>query len=109
MSLFTFGLMLSNVKIKREYLSKDLLAVILFKNILHPIIAVLVGFYIFHLDRYWLYSLVIAASAPTAFLVYFIAKQFAIETRAVRLIVSISSVISMLTLIFIIIIFKIYN
>lgn len=109
MSLFTFGLMLSSVKIKLEYLSKDLLTIIFFKNILHPVIAVLIGLYVFNLDGYWLYSLIIAASAPTAFLVYFIAKQFAIEARAVKLIVSLSSVLSMLTLIFIILIFKMHS
>lgn len=107
MSLFTFGLILSNVKIKRENIHKDILAIVLMKNILHPIIAFIVGNYVFSLDRYWLYSLVIAASAPTAFMVYFIAKQFSIETRSVRLMVSMSSLFSLFTLVFIIMIFNI--
>lgn len=107
MSLFTFGLILSNVKIKRENIHKDILAIVLMKNILHPIIAFIVGNYVFSLDRYWLYSLVIAASAPTAFMVYFIAKQFSIETRSVKLMVSMSSLFSLVTLVFIIMIFNI--
>lgn len=109
MSLFTFGLILNKVKIKREYISKELLVIVFIKNILHPIIAAFVGSYIFKLDKYWLYSLVIAASAPTAFMVYFIAKQFSIEAKTIRIIVSISSILSLFTLFFIILMFRVSN
>ncbi len=96
LSLFTFGLTLSNLN--RQGLNKDLFFIILTKNILHPLIAVLIGFYIFNLEQYWLYSLIIATSAPTAFIVYLIAKQFSTHENLVKLVITISSIISLISL-----------
>ncbi len=101
MALFTFGLTLSHVPIKKEHWNKDLLSMLLAKNILHPLIAFLVGHYIFCLEKYWLNALVIAASAPTAFVVTLIARQFAIDTYFVRIMVALSSMISLVFLVFI--------
>ncbi|KIE06149.1 hypothetical protein NF27_BK00700 [Candidatus Jidaibacter acanthamoeba] len=101
MALFTFGLSLGSVKISKYVLKKELIFIIFTKNILHPIAAFLVGCYVFHLDRYWFYSLIITASAPTAFVVYLIAKQFSIEQEKIKMIVALSSIISLITLTFI--------
>ncbi|MDC0348931.1 hypothetical protein OAN21_00790, partial [Alphaproteobacteria bacterium] len=51
------------------------------------------------LEGYWLNSLVIAASAPTAFLVYLISKQFSTEEELVKKTIALSSVVAMISLI----------
>lgn len=101
LALFTFGLTISSIKIQRHHLNKELFIVLLIKNLLHPLIAMLIAYYIFHLDQYWLYSLIIAASAPTAFMVYLIAKQFATDSHFVKIVVTASSIISLVVLIII--------
>lgn len=106
LALFTFGLVLSTIKLEAEHLTKDLWFIVGMKNIAHPVVAILVGYYLFNLDQYWLYSLIISASAPTAFLVYFTASQFAIEARFIKLIVSLTSILSLVSLIIIILAFR---
>lgn len=97
-ALFTFGLTLSDIKIKKKDFDKSLLLIVFIKNIAHPLIAFFIGNYIFNLDTYWLCSLVIAASAPTAFVVYLIAKQFSTEVDLVKRVVAVSSIISLISL-----------
>jgi malonate transporter len=101
LALFTFGLTLSNIKINRNNLDKELFFVLLTKNILHPLIATVIAFYIFTLEKYWLYSLIITGSAPTAFMVYLIAKQFSTDAHFVKVVVTTSSVVSLISLLFI--------
>lgn len=101
LALFTFGLTLGDIKINKESMTKDLLMMLLIKNILHPIVAFGVGKYLLNLEPYWLKSLIIITSSPPAFLVYLIAKQFAIETILIKRLVAISSIISLITLVII--------
>lgn len=101
MALFIFGLSMSHTKMNQNIISIDLIFIILSKNILHPLIAFILGNYLFQLDKYWLSSMVIAASAPTAFVVYIIAKQYSTEPLFVKRIVAISSIISLILLVFI--------
>lgn len=99
LSLFTFGL---NIRgFSKKAFDKDLLLVILTKNILHPIVAFSIGNYIFHLERYWLYSIVIIASSPTAFVVYLFSKQYSIEKNLIKKVMTVSAIVSLLSLIFI--------
>jgi predicted permease len=98
LSLFLLGLNLSHVKINREQLNKDLLFVILAKNVLHPVAAILCASYIFHLEGYWFNAMVIASSAPTAFVVYLLAKQFSVDAHFVKITVAISSIVSLMLL-----------
>ncbi len=100
-ALFTFGLTLGNIKMSQETLNKDLLFMVLAKNIFHPVIAYLIGNYVFHLNTYWLSSLVIATSAPTAYVIYLIAKQFYVDPHAIKIIIAISSIVSLISLILI--------
>jgi hypothetical protein len=100
-ALFTFGLTLGSIKINKNNIDRSLVLIILIKNILHPIVAFCIGNYILHLETYWLYSLVIASSAPTAFIVYWIAKQFAIEQDLIKIVVAISAIVSIFTLVII--------
>lgn len=100
-ALFTFGLTLGSFKIVKTDFNKELFFIIFLKNILHPVVSFLIGRYIFGLVEYWLYSLIIATSAPTAFVVYLIAKQFSIEPDLVKRVVAITSFVSLTSLIFI--------
>ena len=108
-ALFTFGLTLGGIKISRANINRDLLLMVGLKNILHPMVAFLIGRYVFSLDGYWLYALVIAAAAPPAFVVYLIAKQFSVDKDFVRIMLAMSSIVSLFSLIFIIFILRIYS
>lgn len=101
-ALFSFGLTLASVGLNKQFLTKKLVFIIIGKNILHPLIAFLVGKYIFQLESYWLYSLVIATSAPTAFVIYLISKNFGVEPEAVKRVVAISSMMSLVSLVLIV-------
>jgi predicted permease len=50
------------------------------------------------------YSLIISASAPTAFVVYLVSKQFSAEEETVRKTIALSSVVSTILLVIIAII-----
>lgn len=101
LALFTFGLTVGDVKINKESMDKDLILMLFIKNILHPIIAFGIGKYLLNLEHYWLKSLVIITSAPPAFIVYLIAKQFDAEQALIKKLVAISSIFSLFTLIII--------
>ncbi len=101
MALFTFGLSLGSIKLSRQTVDKKLIALVVAKNILHPLVAFYIGYRILILDDYWLSSLVIASSAPTAFIVYLIAKQFSTDQHLIKMTVAISSMVSLLSLVFI--------
>jgi len=100
-ALFIFGLALSQIHLKKEHFNKTLCFLVFTKNLIHPIIAFLLGKYVFHLEHYWLYSMVISASSPTAFIIYIIAKQFSTDTQLVKLMVAVSSVFSLIFLVFV--------
>lgn len=97
-ALFTFGLSLGSLSLSERIFKKDIMFIVLTKNVVHPLAAMLIGGYIFCLDKYWLNSLVITTSAPTAFVVYLISKQFEIEQDKVKAVLAISSAISLITL-----------
>ncbi len=100
-ALFSFGLTLASVKLSKEFLNKKLVFIVVGKNVLHPLFAFLLGKYVFHLEAYWLYSLVIATSAPTAFVIYIISKNFGVEPESVKRVVAISSMVSLVSLVII--------
>lgn len=102
-ALFVFGLTLGATKITKKCLQFDLLSVVFAKNILHPVIAICVTYFI-KLESYWFNSLIIAASAPTALMVYLISKRFSVEEEMVKKTIALSSIISIISLIFITII-----
>jgi predicted permease len=102
-SLFALGLTLGATTVTTKYFNFDLLSIIFAKNILHPVIAICVA-YIMKLEGYWFNSLVIGASAPTAFLVYLISKEFSDEEELIKKTLAVTSLVSTISLIFITII-----
>lgn len=109
LALFTFGLNFDKVKFDNPRHKKDVLKIIFIKNLVHPIFAFLIGFYIFKLEKYWLVSSVITASAPTAFVIYVIANEYKIDAKIVRTIVVLSSLISIILLPIFILSFKAFD
>lgn len=103
LALFVFGLTLGAVKITKECLKVDLVSIVLAKNLIHPLIAIGVAYFM-KLEPYWSYSLVIAASAPTALVVYRISKQFSVDEEMIKKAVALSSIISLISLIAIVLI-----
>ena len=100
LALFVFGLTLGATKITTECLKFDLLSVVFIKNLIHPFVAICIAYFM-KLEGYWFHSLVIAASAPTAFVVYLISKKFSTEEELVKKVVALSSVVSTISLVFI--------
>lgn len=100
LALFAFGPTLGATKITVQCLKFDLLSVVLIKSLVHPLVAICIAYFM-KLENYWFDSLVIAASAPTAFVVYLIPKQFSTEEELVKKIVALSSVVATVSLIFI--------
>lgn len=99
-ALFAFGLTLGATKITAQCLKFDLLSVVFAKNLIHPFIAICIA-YCLNLESYWFNSLIISASAPTAFVVYLISKQFSTEEELVKKAVALSSVVATISLVFI--------
>ncbi len=97
-ALFTFGLSFSSIKVTDLKLNRQVAVISIIKTVLHPMAAFIVGHYLFHLDRYWLSALLIASTAPTAFIVYIIAKQFSGHMAFVRTVIFFSSVLSLISL-----------
>ena len=100
LALFAFGLTLGATKITTQDLRFDLLSIVFAKNLIHPFVAVCIA-YCMKLEGYWFNALVIAASAPTAFVVYLISKQFSTEEELIKKAVALSSLVATVSLIFI--------
>lgn len=100
LALFAFGLTLGATKITAQCLKFDLLSVVLIKSLVHPFVAICIAYFM-KLENYWFNSLVIAASAPTAFVVYLISKQFSTEEELVKKVVALSSVVATISLVLI--------
>lgn len=98
LALFAFGLTLGATKITANCLKFDLLSIVVIKSIIHPLIAICVAYFM-KLESYWFNSLVIAASAPTAFVVYFLSKDFSIEEELMNKVIALSSVLAMISLV----------
>lgn len=112
LALFTFGLSIAphSTLIKNpkgiQWPSKAVLELVCIKTLIHPFFSFLIGYYLCHLSGYWLVSLVIAGSAPTAFLAYLIAKDHDIKVQETKQVLALSSVIALLVLLCIVFIFN---
>lgn len=97
LALFTFGLTLGATGISKECLRFDLVGLMIIKTLIHPLIALGIAFFL-KLESYWFQSLLIAASAPTAFVAYLIAKEFAVDEELVKKVVALTSLVATATL-----------
>lgn len=76
LSLFVFGLMLGVANIRYGIKSKEVMTLVIIKNIFHPLIAYLIGRYVFILKGYWINALVMAKAGSTALSIYLISKNY---------------------------------
>ena len=106
MSLLAFGLMLGNIALNKNLLDIRVIKIVVLKNFIHPLIAFIFGYYIFSLNNYFLYSLIIATSAPTAFVVYIIAKEFILETEFIKKVIALSSIVSIINIFLIVLVMQ---
>ena len=97
LSLFTFGLNCFGLNLFSRQNFLTVLKIVFVKNVMHPIIAFCLGFYVFGLEGYWLKSLVIAATSPTAFLVYIVCNQYNAKSNSVNDSIRTAIVLSSLT------------
>lgn len=100
LALFSIGLTIGSTKLSRKLLKLDLISMVTFKNFVHPSIAAIVATYM-HLGTYWFNSLIILCAAPTAFVVYYLSKQFAAETATIKSEIFLSTILSMISFIII--------
>lgn len=99
-ALFAFGLMIGSFRITKQLLhNRDLLLIVGIKCIIHPFIAFCMAKYLFKLEGYWLYALLIAASGPTAFASYRIAATYNVDKSFVKDTVAMTSIASLFTLV----------
>lgn len=94
-ALFSFGLTIGEVQFNKQTFTRPLINLVVIKNLIHPIVAFCVGKFIFGLHGYWLHALIISSSAPTAFVVYLLSRQFQIEEDLIKKSVAISSIFSL--------------
>lgn len=109
LALFTFGLNLGKVNFVDALEKSQVLRIVLMKNLCHPVFAFFIGYFIFKLDKYWLSSLIVSASAPTAFVIYVISKEYGVEANIIRSAVVLTSLFSVFTLSTGIVIAKLIN
>ena len=66
-ALFALGLSLGQVRQKLLQSNQNLILILVgLKNIIHPLVAWAIGFYIFDLSTMWLGALVVVSAMPTA-------------------------------------------
>lgn len=98
-ALFTLGLSLGfgEVNFSRKEKS-ELLTLILFKSLLHPLIAFCIGHFAFHLKPFWLLSLVLMAAMPSAKNLFIFAKRYHVGENRANTIVLITTALSVGTI-----------
>jgi len=104
-ALFVFGLNCTAIKFNDKLQKIKVIKMVVIKNLIHPLFALCVGYFLFHLADYWLKSLIIITSAPTAFLIYVLTNQYKANDEAIRIATVVSCFASIITVILISLIF----
>lgn len=98
-ALFALGLSLGQVRQKLSQSSQNLILILVgLKNIIHPLVAWVIGFYIFDLPTMWLGALVVVSAMPTAMNNFIFAQKYNSFIPEASQVVFISSVVSLFTL-----------
>lgn len=98
-ALFTLGLSLGLAKLALNKKQKVEIAFLVFlKTLVHPILALTVGYYIFDLHGFLLTALTLMAAMPTGKNLFIFAKRFNVGTERSNIIVVISTMVSMILL-----------
>ncbi len=98
-ALFALGL---SLRVDKASLNKkqklEISMLIVLKSFVHPLIAFLVGYYIFGLTGFMLTALILMAAMPVAKNLFVFAKRYQVGVERANIIVFITTVISILTL-----------
>jgi malonate transporter and related proteins len=98
-ALFALGLSLGSKGEKFSISDRKLVySLVVIKNIIHPLIAGIIGHYIFNLSEIWLSALVVVSAMPTAMNNFVFAQRYGAFEGEASLIVFLSSVTSLFTL-----------
>jgi predicted permease len=92
--LFSFGLTMGDVNLVEAIKHTETRSIVLTKNIVQAMIALCIGL-IMGLEGYWLQSLLITASAPPAYLVYLLSKNYDVETPMIKNVIALSTLVSL--------------
>ncbi len=103
-SLLYFGMSLELNNLKLIVRNTDIWKSVLLKNLIHPILAYLVGYFLLSLPDYWLKSLIILSCCPTAQIVYLVSSKVKVSETHTKNVVLLSSVIFILILVLYIVI-----
>jgi len=106
-ALFSLGqsLFFDLIKVRKKDFAEISLLVIT-KIIILPILAFVIGKYLFHLDPKWLAALVIMAGMPAPKNMFIFAVQYRLNTKKASAVVAITTLLSFITLNVIIILFR---
>lgn len=98
-ALFALGLSLG---VDRKPLSKEqrtlVYSLMILKNIVHPLIAGLIGYYIFNLSEMWLGALIVVSAMPTAMNNFIFSQRYNTFVSESSQLVFFSSILSLFTL-----------
>jgi len=76
------------------------------KSLLHPIVAFLVGGFVFHLQGQWLQFLVLMCAMPSAKNLFIIAQKYEVATKRSRLLVFMTTLLSFFTINLVLLLFS---
>jgi len=107
LALFSLGLTLIEKEIILEKKDKiELFILLIFKNILHPFIAFIIGKYIFHLSMKWLIALVLISAMPSPKNLFVFATKYDIAQMKSSILVSVSTLISFIVFTILFVLFE---
>lgn len=86
---------------RSEFFKGEIMAICLFKLVLHPLLVWVAMFHVFTIDATWAHSGVIAAAMPVAVTVYVLSQQHKLYVGRTSASILISTIISVTTLSFI--------
>jgi len=97
-ALCNFGLSLGTTRIKDLSVTPLLVRLVVIKNVIHPMIAFIVGAFIFGLQGYWLWALVLMTSAPPGFITLRFAKTHHLNPALIKAVMVVSGVVALIIL-----------
>ena len=99
LALFSLGLSLSFINTalnKKDFF--EITTLVFLKSFLHPLVAFLVGHYLFKLTGFWLFAVIFIAAMPSPKNLFIFAKRYQTGEDRASLIVFTTTVISVVTL-----------
>lgn len=97
-ALFNFGLSLGTTRRNDLVLSSSLYKLVVIKNLAHPTLSFLLGYFCFGLRDYWLWALILMTAAPPGFMTLRLAKTFNLNPPLIKNVMVVSGIVSLVLL-----------